>query len=703
MIDDVAPKYRPYFLWLAAYPALLILLTVVVLNTSHALHAQMLQLGENIWEGYFQLRTEIAPPSCNPHIDIEAEVAKQLANTQNKDDVMDLFDEPEALDADALKQALLASKQRCIKQQAQYQSLLVQQSLPLKLFRNIEQGIAKIGELGISIQRIMLALLVIICGLTAMIKRHHIALRPAQTVMDYRLSTLAQFIASSILLYSVYSFKQVAFSAGVTISLEHRILHHLWIVGFAILFLLNIYQLIYVPKQALKGGNLLSASLTIPLYAIMCLISGSFFIATNNSAGIGIYLNQMIELSQLFLNVGLYVWIGMLFKRTKLADAVFNLFRPLNLPPEVLAISVVALAAVPTAYTGASGIFVIAIGGLIYFELRKAGARRQLALAATAISGSLGVVLRPCLLVVIIAALNNEVTTNQLFGWGAKVFWLTMLLFALFALLSKQERIRINPSDNWQAELVHAVRLLLPYVLLLAGVIVLYALLLNTYLDEFFAPFMLPVLLIAILKYENWQHKRSTGSLEQTQEPAQADAKDLQKPLYDSSQSLFTTLTQATTETTIHIGALLFLMGLSVSIGGVIERSDVMLMLPTDFQSIWVTMFVLVVALVIIGMIMDPYGAVILVSATIAGVAYKNGIHPVHFWVVTLVAFELGYLSPPVALNHLLTRQVVGEKEVSLALQEGHNFWYRHERILLPIVTMGTALILVAFVPLLWQ
>lgn len=703
MIDDVAPKYRPYFLWLAAYPALLILLTVVVLNTSHALHAQMLQLGESIWEGYFQLRTEIAPPSCNPHIDIEAEVAKQLANTQNKDDVMDLFDEPEALDADALKQALLASKQRCIKQQAQYQSLLVQQSLPLKLFRNIEQGIAKIGELGISIQRIMLALLVIICGLTAMIKRHHIALRPAQTVMDYRLSTLAQFIASSILLYSVYSFKQVAFSAGVAISFEHRILHHLWIVGFAILFLLNIYQLIYVPKHALKGGNLLSASLTIPLYAIMCLISGSFFIATNNSAGIGIYLNQMIELSQLFLNVGLYVWIGMLFKRTKLADAVFNLFRPLNLPPEVLAISVVALAAVPTAYTGASGIFVIAIGGLIYFELRKAGARRQLALAATAISGSLGVVLRPCLLVVIIAALNNEVTTNQLFGWGAKVFWLTMLLFALFALLSKQERIRINPSDNWQAELMHAVRLLLPYVLLLAGVIVLYALLLNTYLDEFFAPFMLPVLLIAILKYENWQHKRSTSSLEQTQEPAQADAKDLQKPLYDSSQSLFTTLTQATTETTIHIGALLFLMGLSVSIGGVIERSDVMLMLPTDFQSIWVTMFVLVVALVIIGMIMDPYGAVILVSATIAGVAYKNGIHPVHFWVVTLVAFELGYLSPPVALNHLLTRQVVGEKEVSLALQEGHNFWYRHERILLPIVTMGTALILVAFVPLLWR
>jgi len=69
---------------------------------------------------------------------------------------------------------------------------------------------------------------------------------------------------------------------------------------------------------------------------------------------------------------------------------------------------------------------------------------------------------------------------------------------------------------------------------------------------------------------------------------------------------------------------------------------------------------------------------------------------------VTLVAFELGYLSPPVALNHLLTRQVVGEEEVRLAKEEsaGMSFWYRHERILLPLTTMAIALAIVAFVPL---
>ncbi len=130
-----------------------------------------------------------------------------------------------------------------------------------------------------------------------------------------------------------------------------------------------------------------------------------------------------------------------------------------------------------------------------------------------------------------------------------------------------------------------------------------------------------------------------------------------------------------------------------------------MQMLPTEFGSVWMAMLVLITILVLIGMIMDPYGAVLLVSVTIAGIAYKAGIDPIHFWMVTLVAFELGYLSPPVALNHLLTRQVVGEEEIRLSKLEvvGENFWYRNEKILLPLVTMATALVIVAFGPLVYQ
>jgi hypothetical protein len=81
-------------------------------------------------------------------------------------------------------------------------------------------------------------------------------------------------------------------------------------------------------------------------------------------------------------------------------------------------------------------------------------------------------------------------------------------------------------------------------------------------------------------------------------------------------------------------------------------------------------------------------------------------VNPIHFWVVVMVAFELGYLSPPVALNHLLTRQVVGDREVDEATREalegGRGLWGRYERILLPVSVMGVALLLVAFLPLLF-
>jgi TRAP-type C4-dicarboxylate transport system permease large subunit len=505
-------------------------------------------------------------------------------------------------------------------------------------------------------------------------------------------------LAFGILFSSMVSFKGVALSAGINVIPEHLVLLWIWILGFGSAIGICLYQIIKVPTEAEKGGNIGNAILATPLYAIFTIISGSYFIIDGHASGIGIYINQMMELASLMLNVALYVLIGMLLKRTDMAQKVFDVFRPFNLRPEMLAVVAVAVSAIPTAYTGGSGIFVIAVGSLVYMEVRRAGARRQLALAATAMSGSLGVVLRPCLLVVIVAALNNEVTTDQLFSWGVKVFLLTTALFAFYAFISSKKvtanadeslSVSANKGEVWSG-FIQALKPLIPYVILIATTLFIYALVLAAYLDEFSAPTVLPVLLIVILAYERFANKKA-----RTQNPTS----DLEE-----KPSLFTTLQSSTSEASVHIGALLMLMGTTMTIGGVIERAELMALLPAEFSSVWMAMLLLVTILVLIGMIMDPYGAVLLVSASIAGIAYKAGIDPIHFWMVTLVAFELGYLSPPVALNHLLTRQVVGEEEIRLSKLEtvGENFWYRHEKILLPLVTMATALLIVAFGPLVW-
>ncbi len=702
MIQTLRLANRTGFEWLAAMPAFLVLIFVILLNTSHATHAQLLKLGENVWDGYFQLRSDPMQPSCVINSDIDAQLAVLLAETAAnvEEDEWDLFDDdPEPIDEGLLRQSLYNAQAVCETKHQTYEQTVDRITPAVRAFRAVELSVADFGEFGLHAQRIMLAVLVLICGMTALFRRHHIALRPMETVMDYRVASFAQVIASGILFYSVYSFKNVVFNAGVEVSTEHGFLHYLWIIGFGAVLLLSIYQFIFVPKDAKPGGSFMKAQLAVPLYASMCIISGAYFISNGHAAGIGIYLNQMMELSQLFLNVGLYVWIGMLVKRTKMAQAVFDIFRPWKLPPEMLAVVVVVIAAVPTAYTGASGIFVIAIGGLIYNELRRAGARRQLALAATAMSGSMGVVLRPCLLVVIIAALNKEVTTDQLFGWGLNVFLLTAVLFAVIAMLTKQTEISLEKASVAWPETKKALWKLVPYGVLIGLTLAFYALFLNAYLDEFSAPFILPVMLLVVLIYERLSQEK-LGRAQMNIDHIENRLEESWKDLKTGNDSIEKTLREATTETTGHIGALLMLMGLSVSIGGVVERSHLMDLVPGSFESVWLAMGLLVAILVVIGMIMDPYGAVILVSATIASIAYDSGIDPVHFWMVTLVAFELGYLSPPVALNHLLTRQVVGEREVALASQEGHNFWYRNEKFLLPLTVMGIALIIVAFLPL---
>ncbi|MDX1756913.1 MAG: TRAP transporter large permease subunit [Marinobacter sp.] len=672
--------------WFSSLPACILLLAVVIFSTSSDVHNQMLRGGEQLWSGYYKLRVDPVEPTCDPNRNVEAAVAAEMAKESDLGAMASLLGEAEKDPAD-VRRSIERSIADCRASHATYQEIKDKLTPTVRVYRAVELFVADLIAFGLESQRYILIVLVMLCAATATLTRHHIAMRAMETRLDHTVSLTLQTIANAMLLGSSLIFRQTTVGADAAVSDEELLLHNLWITGFAALTLASLYRLFRVPEGLSEGGSLNKALLAVPLYTVMCLISGTYFALIGHASGIGIYLGKMMELADMFLNVGLYVWVGMMLKQTRLATLVFNVFRPWRLPPEMLAVVAVLVAAIPTAYTGASGIFVIAAGAVIYSELRAAGARRQLALAATAMSGSLGVVLRPCLLVVVIAYLNREVTTDELFGWGIWVFVLTAAMFTSVALaVNRQSKFDLAPAAEAMPAMLAALRPLIPYVLVITGVVLFYRFALEVRMDEFSAPRLLPVILLAILLFEHF-------TLKGRQE---AGAKAI------NHQGLERSLRGATNDTTAEIGALLLLLGLSVSIGGVIERSHIMETFPQAFDSAWSAMLLMVVILVVLGMIMDAFGAVILVSATVATIAYGSGIHPVHFWMVTLVAFELGYLSPPVALNHLLTRQVVGEAEVLAAQRETGTFYQRHERIIMPLIAMGISLVLVAFVPLLF-
>jgi TRAP-type C4-dicarboxylate transport system permease large subunit len=541
-------------------------------------------------------------------------------------------------------------------------------------------GVASTVEYGVSYTRHLLVLLLLISAATATGIRAHIALRPPRSVLDHRVAQGGQLIANLLLFASWYAHWRIDQAAGLVV--QHPILPVLWMAGFAVMILLNVALIARPPANATPGGTLGHAMLAVPLYASMAMIAGGYFLfAEGHPSGLAIYLTKLTEHSTLYIFVGLYVWVGMLLKGTRLARLAFDVVRPWRLPAELLAVLVVVVAAVPTAYSGASGIFVMATAAIIFEELMRAGARKNLALAATAMSGGLGVVLNPCLLVVIVASLNKEVTTDQIYGWGTLIFGATAAVLLLGALIAARRKF-VKPNVGEAASESGRVLLyLLPYVLIGGAVLLVYGLGLDTGLDEHSAPTVLPVVLLSLLVYDRIVARRRS-------------------PLPDEP-GVLTTVSAASRETSTQIGALLLLMGLSVCLGGIVERGDLMSVLPALGSPI-AMMVLLVAVLVVIGMTMDPYGAVILVSASIARLAYDSGIDPLHFWLTVLVAFELGYLTPPVALNHLLVRQVVDTDAIPEDTGPRASYWRRHEQTLLPVVIMGTRLLIVAFLPFFW-
>ena len=243
------------------------------------------------------------------------------------------------------------------------------------------------------------------------------------------------------------------------------------------------------------------ALLSVPLYAYMALLTGIVFtFVMDYPMGQGIYLGILVEYSGIFLNLTLFIWAGILLTQTRVMDLFLGVLRPWNLAPETLTWLILIAAAIPTAYTGASGIFVVAAGAIIYKEVWNSGARRQYALAVSAMSGSLGVVIRPCLLVILISMLDSRhVTSDELFKHGIYVFWLTSFIFLALSLYLAEIRFRINSPKVAVPDMLKAMIPVIPYVVITFLVIALYKYALDTQMDEFTAPVILPIILLAYM------------------------------------------------------------------------------------------------------------------------------------------------------------------------------------------------------------
>lgn len=660
---------------------LFLLIFIIFARTGESIHGQVTQLGAYIWDDYFVLRADISDPVCDPSINIQDRLNQLEAESISSSDDFDLFDE--GFDRQAAQTSLENQLRLCQQEHAQVAEYRSKVTPAVQIFSAIEHKFSEISIFSTDKQTILLLSLLFIAACVATMKRHHIGFRPMVSKLDFQISLALQLIANTALAASAWKFKINMMSYDIA-SNNPEIVNGMAI-GATALALLSVKDIFSIPKDAPSGGTIRHALLSVPLYTmVMLLFAFIVIINQGNLAGLSLYFSAFFDHSGTYIDVSLYLWCGMLLKQTQVGERVFSLFTPWRLPPELLAFVAIVVMALPTAYTGASSIIILAMGAVVYRELRKVGTRRQLALAATAMSGSSGIVLKPCLIVIIVSILNKEVVSDDLFYWGVRVFLLTALVFFVYALIVRKDPLKIAPVNEALPDSLSNARPLMAYVIIFLLVSSAYYWVLDARLDQFSAPVILPVIIFWMIVYERLISK--------------------EKPLYNEPERIDTlpgSLTKSMTDASIHIGGLLMLMStfmIMTSLGAETVSATFLY----DVDNTYLIMGALMLMFVLIGMFMESMAAIGLVSLAIAPIAYEQGINPIHFWMTCLVALELGYLSPPVALSHIFTRQVVGEEEAVAASQEGENFYYRHERLILPILVMGTTLLIVGFGPLIY-
>jgi tripartite ATP-independent transporter DctM subunit len=118
---------------------------------------------------------------------------------------------------------------------------------------------------------------------------------------------------------------------------------------------------------------------------------------------------------------------------------------------------------------------------------------------------------------------------------------------------------------------------------------------------------------------------------------------------------LFRDIPRVMRESMLLVGAILMIIGVAMGLTNYLVDQEVPQQLFEMTKSLISSpvMFLVVLNafLIVVGMMMDIFSAIIVVVPLITPIAASYGIDPVHLGIIFLANLEIGYLTPPVGLN----------------------------------------------------
>ena len=372
---------------------------------------------------------------------------------------------------------------------------------------------------------------------------------------------------------------------------------------------------------------LILALLGAPLFAVIA--AGAllgFYSVDIDLAVVPIEIYRLAD-TPVLLAIPLFTFTGYVLSESqashrlvRLTDALLNW-----MPAGLSIVSLVACAAF-TALTGASGVTIIALGALLYPALREAGYADRFTLGLITSSGSLGLLFPPSIALILYGIIVQQmnigpaISIDDLFRAGLLPGLLMVFLLSGWCIWTNRNTRLTKSKLSWHsvyAALRESIWELLLPVIILGGI----------YSGYFAISEAAAVSVVYILIVEMVIHR----------EISIAHLPDIMR------------------DSMVLVGGVLIILAVSLASTNYLVDAEIpaklFTFLKAHIDSKLAFLMLLNVFLLLLGMLLDIFSALVIMIPLILPIAIDYGIHPVHLGIIFLANMQIGYFTPPVGMN----------------------------------------------------
>jgi len=366
------------------------------------------------------------------------------------------------------------------------------------------------------------------------------------------------------------------------------------------------------------------AILGTPLFVVISALALLSFHSIDIDLSVIIIEMSRLSDTPLLLSLPLFIFAGTLLAESGTPQRLLRLSQVLlGWMPGGLAVVSLLVCAVFTAFTGASGVTIFAIGGLLYPALIKDNYSERFSLGLITSSGSLGLLFPPSLPLILYGVISGT-RIDQLFLAGILPGTLMLILLVAYSMAKgpvrqSKDSEKITGKDMLSGLKEAAWELPLPIIVLggiYGGFFV---------AGEAAAVTALYVLIVEVLIYRDISIAR---------------------------------LPRIMVQSMVLFGGILVVLAASMATTNYLIDQQVPMrlfeLIREYISSKYTFLLLLNIFLLVVGSMLDIFSALVLVVPIIIPIAEAYGVNLTHLGIIFLTNLQIGYCTPPVGLNLFL-------------------------------------------------